>query len=261
MPKNATAPMLRHYTQLIAYKAYADLRSEASRTYLGFLWWAFEPLMFLAVFWIVRGMVFGRSDPHAIEFLLIGIVTFQWFRAGVNGAAGSILGGRSLMLRLHLPKIVFPLASLLTNTIKFACLFAVLLAVVWAVGLRPNAACAALPALLAVQACFVAAVALFSAAIVPLLPDLRFLIENLMMAAFWLSGVFFSVETVPQEYRAFFYLNPMACLIEDYRGVLIEGRWPDWSALGTITLASLLGVAAAAALIRRFDYLYPKVTQ
>ena len=39
------------YLSLIAYKTYAELRSEAARTYAGFLWWVIEPILNMAVYY------------------------------------------------------------------------------------------------------------------------------------------------------------------------------------------------------------------
>lgn len=41
---------LFRYSELIIYKTYADLKAETERTYLGFLWWIFEPLLYMSVF-------------------------------------------------------------------------------------------------------------------------------------------------------------------------------------------------------------------
>jgi lipopolysaccharide transport system permease protein len=108
---------------------------------------------------------------------------------------------------------------------------------------------------------FIAANSYFMAAVVPFLPDIRFVVENVLHALFFMSGIFFKAsEVVPEAYRMYYYLNPMACLIEDYRGILLYQHWPDWRALAIIALISLLGIIFSASIIRRFEYLYPKIT-
>ena len=42
--------MMNHYLELILYKAYADLRVEAARGYLGMLWWVLEPVLYMGAF-------------------------------------------------------------------------------------------------------------------------------------------------------------------------------------------------------------------
>jgi lipopolysaccharide transport system permease protein len=41
------------YFELVFYKTYADLRAEAARTYISFLWWILDPLINMVVFYFV----------------------------------------------------------------------------------------------------------------------------------------------------------------------------------------------------------------
>jgi len=55
----------------------------------------------------------------------------------------------------------------------------------------------------------------------------------------FLSPIFFPVEALPEGVRRFAYLNPLALPITQTRQVLLDGRWPDWGALGLQLLACL----------------------
>lgn len=253
--------MLGRYSELILYKTYADLRAETKRTYLGFMWWVFEPIMFMAVFYLVFGLLLARGTPDFVVFLLIGLITWQWMKACVSHGGMTILGSYALMQRVYLPKIVFPTILILTDTVKFFFVFVLLLLYLWLDGHPPNQTYLALPLVLGVELLFIAAISYFMAAVVPFLPDIRFVVENVLQALFFMSGIFFKAsEVVPEAYRMYYYLNPMACLIEDYRGILLYQHWPDWRALAIIALISLLGIIFSASIIRRFEYLYPKIT-
>lgn len=258
--RTAMIATLHHYLTLIRFKTYADLKSEAQRTLLGFLWWIIEPVMFMTVFYIVFGLLLRRGTEDFVPFLLVGLVVWQWTRSSVSHCGMSILGGRPLMQQVHLPKAIFPIIVLLTDTIKFAFAFSLLLLLLWVLGYPPSATYLALPALLLTQFALIAALGLLNAAVVPFLPDLRFVVDNLFQAAFFLSGIFYRADVIPPQYRTYYYLNPMANLIEDYRNVLMYQRWPDWQALALIVLLALFGAAAAALLIRRYEYVYPRIT-
>jgi lipopolysaccharide transport system permease protein len=97
------------------------------------------------------------------------------------------------------------------------------------------------------------------AAIIPFLPDLKYLVQTILRLVFFLTGIFFDGSKIPEQYQPYFYANPMATLIEDYRNVLMHNLWPDWNALAIICLFSAIGVYVASGLIRRFDYIYPRV--
>ena len=63
---------LARYIELILYKTYADLRAETERTYLGFLWWIFEPVLYMTVFYVFFGLLLGHKTDDFVPFLLIG---------------------------------------------------------------------------------------------------------------------------------------------------------------------------------------------
>lgn len=248
-----------HYLELVFYKTYADLKAETQRTYLGFLWWVFEPIMYMAVFYIVFGVLMNRGTDNYVPFLLIGLSVWQWLRAAIGHGAQTILGGRPLMQQLDLPKSLFPTVLILTDTVKFLFIFILLLAFLWLTGHPPGVAYFSLPVLLLTQFLMLSALTYLVAAIVPFLPDLRFVIDNLLQAVFFLSGIFFAAQDLPPQYQGYFYLNPMANLIEDYRNVLMHNQWPDWHTLALISLISMLLIGFALKLIKHLGYIYPRI--
>ena len=44
------------YLDIIFYKTWADLRAEASRAYIGFLWWFIEPILYMGTFYVLFGL-------------------------------------------------------------------------------------------------------------------------------------------------------------------------------------------------------------
>ncbi len=250
---------ITRYTELIFYKNYADLRAETERSYLGFLWWIFEPIMYMTVMYMMFGILLGHKTDNYVPFLLIGLTIWQWFKSCLSHGADTILGSNYIIRQVHLPKVIFPITLILTDTTKFIFIFALLLLFLWSYGLPVNASYLALPVLFIVQILFTAGLTFILAAIVPFLPDLRFVVENVLMAIFFVSGIFTSTEIIPPAYLHLYYLNPMVSLIEGFRKVLLHGQFPDWTALLIITFVSFILIAFGTFLIRRFEYIYPKV--
>ena len=260
MKQETTWQMLARYTELVFYKTYADLKAESTRTYLGILWWIFEPVMYMAIFYVVFGIAMQQGTPNFVQFLLIGLTAWQWMKSSVSHGSESILIYRPLMQQAHLPKVLFPTILILTDTTKFIFILLILLLYLWLTGFPITYTYLTLPLVLGVEFLFILALTYFFAAIVPFLPDLRFVIENVFQAVFFASGIFFSAVSIPEQYRVYFYLNPMATLIEDFRNVLMYNTMPDFQALAIIGFCSLMGIVFSIFLISRFEYTYPKIT-
>ena len=245
--------------ELILFKTYANLNSEASRTYLSFLWWIIDPVLTMLVFYIVFGVLLQRGTKDYVPFLLIGLTIWQWFANTINHGKSSILENRRLMEQVHLQKAIFPSIIILMDLFKFLIVFALIIVFLWIYGFGVNITYLALPALILVQFLLISAFTYFLAAIVPFIPDLKFLIPTLIQLVFFLTGIFFPSSSISEENKFYFYLNPMANLIEDYRNVLMYGLWPDWYTLGLIGTVSLVCIFFSLKLINRYDYIYPRI--
>jgi lipopolysaccharide transport system permease protein len=248
-----------HHRDLIFYKTLADLRAEAAKTYIGFVWWVLDPLIFMAIFYVVFGLLLKRATPDFVPFLLIGLVAWRWFQNTIAHGATAILGGRGLMQQVYVPKVIFPLVVILTDLVKFSVVLALLLVYLWWAGFGVGWTYLALPVLLLTHFLLILGLTLLVAAIVPFAPDLRFLVEHTLQIAFFLSGIFFAGSTIPEPYQPYFYLNPMAHLIEAYRDILLYQTWPNALALGAIALLGLGLSLTAYQILARNDHLYPKL--
>lgn len=248
-----------HYRQLILFKAYAGLRSESSRTYLSFLWWVLEPILAMLTYYVVFGLLFQRRTHDYVPFLLVGLVVWQWFANSIKHGMGAILGNARLMTQVDLPKEVFPTVEIVIDVVKFGFVFTLLLILMWIFGFHIGPAYLALPVVMFVELLLLTTFTYLAASLIPFVPDFRFLIEALLNLGLFLSGVFYAGDSIPAQYRSYFYLNPMANLIEAYRDILMRGVWPDWSALLKVGLFSLAGVYGAQLWIQHFKHLYPRI--
>ncbi len=250
---------MKHYIELVLYKTYADLRVEASRGYLGILWWVLEPLLYMIVFYIVFGILFQRGGEDYVAFLLVGLTAWRWFDNTIKLGANSLIINQGLMQQVYVPKIVFPTVNVVTNTVKFLVVLTVLLVFLLFYGVMPGATWLILPVLLGIQLLFVVAFTWLISAIVPFLPDIRVIIDSGLTLLFFMSGIFFDLESLPLQLANYLRLNPMAILIESYRKVLIQGISPDWKILGVVATLSLITLLISFRLHMRFDRQFAKI--
>lgn len=249
------------YRDFIIYKFWADLRSEARRFYISYIWWFLDPILYMLVFYLVFGILLSRQRPDFVPFLLIGLASWRWFGTSVQHAAASILQAKGLMLQTYIPKAVFPAIVILTDIFKFILIFFVLLIFLWSYGFGVDYYYLALPIVIATQLSFILFIGFSCSVVVPFLPDLNFLIGHVIHLMFFVSGVFFGIDAIPEKLRIIFLLNPMARILQSYREILMYKTWPDMRMLLIISAISLVGCACALMLLRRFDRVYPRVIE
>jgi lipopolysaccharide transport system permease protein len=249
----------RYLTDLVFQKAWAGLRAEAARGYLGVMWWVLEPVMYMTVFYIVFVHLFRRGNENFIVFLLTGLIAWKWFNTTISTGSNSILNSSGLMNQVYLPKIIFPLTTIAINTFKFLIVLAIFLVFLQFTPMKPSLAWIFLPILIILQLVLITGITSLLAAIMPFFPDFRFIIDNILMMMLFLSGIFFDVTKLPADVRVYFFLNPMAALIAMYRKILINGTLPNLYHILYVMSLSFIVLFLALWLLRRFDRVYPKI--
>lgn len=233
------APALR-YWNIIAYKTYANLKGEIEKTYLGCLWWILEPLLYTGAFYTIFTHILHIRTEDFVVFLLIGMVAYGFFSNGINNCASAIPNHAGILQQVYLPKYVLVLIAIANITWKFLFSLLALLPLLWVLGHPPTVTYLALPLVFLVQLVSVIGLSLPFTAIVPYFLDARTVIGTVLTFGLWFSGVFYTIDQVPEHLRWLFYLNPAAVVIESYRDILIRGNWPSPSHyVGLIIVVSL----------------------
>lgn len=245
---------------LIWVKAKLNLKSEAVRNKLSYIWWVLEPLLYLLVFYVVFTYVLirGTGEDFVIS-LLVGLIPFHWFNKAVSGSAGSILNGKGLLQQVAISPVFFPAVSVIQSSLKQIPVFIVLLVFLFALGHYPTLAWFAILPLLLLQLALIASLAILLALIVPFIKDLLIIIPTGMTLLLFVSGIFFDLSTLPPDVHQWFLLNPLANLIEQYRSILIHGEWPDFFKLIQLLITVMVFSILAVWLYSKLHSLYAKV--
>ncbi len=250
----------RQFWAVFFTKLQLNLRSEVSRTYLGYLWWLLEPVFYVAALYVVFGIFLGNREGGFLLFLIVGQVAFSWFNRSVINSSGSLRDNKSLINQVAIQKIFFPMLTFCQDFVKQMVVFIAMLAFLLYLGASPSVAWLSLPVVIFTQALITLAIGIACCAIVPLVPDFRFLIVTFLTVLMWGSGVFYSYKDVLlKEHQELFLLNPMANLIKNYRQVLLDGAWPDWGALALICFFSLVLIVILGFVFRRLETTYARL--
>jgi lipopolysaccharide transport system permease protein len=97
----------------------------------------------------------------------------------------------------------------------------------------------ALPLLLLVQLLLTLGIGCALCAANVFFRDVRLFVDVSLLLGFYLTPVFYDVETVPEQYRFVFDLNPMSHLLEAYREVLIAGQLPSTGTTAVLVAVSV----------------------
>lgn len=250
---------VRRYAPITAYMGLATLKKEAAGTFGSFLWWIAEPLLFAVVYYFVFVIVFQWRTENVIAFLLVGLVSFRWMSLSITQASMSVSANAGLLRQVHVPKVIFPLQAILVQFYKFAIALAIVLLFVAALADLDLSRAYYLPLVLVAALSIIVGSSLVLSILMPIVPDLRNVLQLAFRALLFLSGIFFEATRVPEELRVYFYMNPFATLIESFRAALIFGEVPSLERLLYVTAAGALLCAGGLYLHVRLNRFVPRL--
>ncbi|MCW5774976.1 MAG: ABC transporter permease [Phycisphaeraceae bacterium] len=238
-----------------------EVEAEYKGQVLGVLWAVAHPLLLLAIYTFVFGVVFtarheatgiGGSERDISRLALeiyVGILVFGVFREMVGRAPGAIVGRPQYVKKVVMPLEVFAVSSLLVALVNFALGMVVWLGAFMLLSPRhvPYWTIVELPLVLLPVCLLSLGLNWFLSALGVFLRDLRNVVELVVMMLFFMTPIFYRLEHVPDPYRSVMALSPMAQAVQGARAVLLDGTQPDWPWLGGTTAAAALVAVAGYA--------------
>jgi ABC-type polysaccharide/polyol phosphate export permease len=116
------------------------------RTLLGYFWSLINPLLMMSIMAVVFATLFKADLKTFTVFLFTGMIPWNFFSAVVIQSSHAFINNESLIKKIYLPKMIFPLSlcvSLLVDSmLSFLTLFLIILAIggtlSWAVLFNPH---------------------------------------------------------------------------------------------------------------------------
>jgi len=252
---------IKQYLAIILFKTKAELKAERQRTYLGFIWWILEPLMFLTIFYVVFFHIRQIKTENFVQFLLVGLIMWQWFQSSVLQSSSVIIYQINLLRQVKISAWVFPIIKVTANTVKFLIVFTLLIIFLWVTGFTPNLNYLYMLEIILIVFLLINGIVLCLASIVPFVPDISVIIQNLMLGLFFVTGIFFPIDMVPEPIRSYLSINPMMRVIENTRQVLLHSQPPDQGDMLYVFSIAMLFIFVGLSLFKKFQNQYAKLSE
>jgi lipopolysaccharide transport system permease protein len=230
------------YRELLWILALRDVRVRYKQTSLGVAWALIQPLSQMVIFTVLFGrLAHLRADvpvPYSV-FCFAGLTCWGLFANGLSHASESLIGSANLVTKVYFPRVLIPLASILTAVVDSA-LAGLMLAILMIVKHVPLHATAllAIP-IAAIGGLCAAALGLWMSALNLQFRDVRHALPFVIQIMVYATPVFYPASIVPEKYRLWLTLNPMAAVVDGFRAALF----------GTSIPFGRLGLALAMALV------------
>jgi lipopolysaccharide transport system permease protein len=246
---------LWQYRELLYFLVWRDIKVRYKQTVIGIAWVALQPVLTMIVF----SLVFGRfakipSDgtPYPL-FVFSALLPWNLFASSLGRGGDSVVQHANLISKVYFPRLVLPVAGMLSPLIDFGVAFLILMAIMVSYGVSPGAGVLALPlfVLLAMLTAF--AVSLWTAALNVRYRDVGHAIPFLIQLWMFVSPVAYPMSIIPERWRVLYSLNPMTGVIEGFRWALLGGQLPDVQLIAVSALAITMLLVPGAIYFRHTE--------
>ena len=244
----------RRALDLLYLIATTEFKKTYFGTVLGYLWSLARPLMLFGVLLAVFTQVFriGSQVPNYPVLLLFNIVLFGFFQEATTTAVTSIVGQESVVRKTQFPRIVIPLAVVLTALFNLGLNLVVVFVFVLGWGIDPQWTWLLFPLVLAALIVLTTAVSMIVSSLYPRFRDTAIIWTVLATVLFYATPVLYPLEVVPETMKDLLMLNPLTPLFELARKWVIDPSAPGpvdaaggWALL-LVPIALYLAVCALA---------------
>jgi lipopolysaccharide transport system permease protein len=224
------------YRELLYFLVWRELKVRYKQAVMGAGWAIIQPVFAALIFTAVFGYfakIPSDGTPYAV-FAFTAVLPWTYFAEAVRRSGVCLVGDSDLIRKVYFPRIIIPIAMVITPLADFLISLLVLGALLLWYGITPNWHVVFFPVFVFIGMITALTVGLWVGPINVRYRDVMHSLPFLIQIWMYASPVVYPMSIVPERLRLLYTLNPMAGVIEGFR----------WSLLGKGSL-DLIGMAVS----------------
>ena len=224
--------------------ALSDLKIRYKNSVLGVGWSLLEPLLMLGVLFVVFSTMFKFSIPNFPIYLLLGLITWNFFKNSTNFALNSLGNRAPLLTQLYFPKSIPAISSCLSASIMLIIDLAVLGIFMAVLQFTPPITILLLPLVFFMALLTVLAISLPLSVLNVKFKDVEFIWGIIIHAGFFLTPIFYQLDMLPENVQNVLQFSPIVQLVTMAHHLTLYGTIPPLTTIiySIISTLVLLGV-------------------
>jgi ABC-2 type transport system permease protein len=241
-----------------------EIRGQYKGSVLGWLWSLLNPLAQIVTFTLVFSVILRtpplKGDPSGLHnytlYLITGLIPWNLFAAGVSGTTGSLLAQASLITKVYFPRSTVVVSKTLAVAFTSLIEFVVVLIVLLVAGNMIVPWLPVIALLFALELVMVLGVGLMLSVANVYFRDIQYLLAIALQLLFYSTPIIYPITLVAARgpnALTLYRLNPLVRLVEAYRNVLYDLRWPSFVDVGYFAIWAVAILLLGMLVFRRFE--------
>jgi lipopolysaccharide transport system permease protein len=243
------------YRELLYFLAWRDVKVRYRQTALGVAWVVLQPMLAMLVFSVFFGRLAGMPSegvPYPV-FAFCALLPWQLFAHALTESSASLVANQNLVTKVYFPRLIIPLAPVLAGLLDFLIAFGILVGMLAYYGITPTPLVWTLPLFLLLAITLAIGVGLWLAALNTRYRDVRYTIPFLTQIWLFATPIAYPSSLVPEPWRPWYGLNPMAGVVDGFRWVLLGAGGPPGGLLAVSAVVALVILVSGVYYFRRTE--------
>ena len=253
---------LWEYREILYFLVWRDIKVRYRQSVIGAVWAVIQPIMTMIVFSVFLGRlakVPSDGVPYPI-FAFAALVPWAFFANGLTLSANSLVASGHLITKVYFPRLLVPLARVLSVLPDVGLSVAVLLAMVFWYGfLDLDSALLWLPVLTLLALLTAFGVGVWLSALNVQYRDVQHAVPFLVQIWFFATPIAYPSSLLAEHWRIVYALNPLVGVVEGFRWALLGSGNPPGLPLVVSAVTALFLLVSGAFFFRRVERTFADV--
>jgi lipopolysaccharide transport system permease protein len=200
----------------------------------------------------------SNGKPYPV-FSFAALLPWTYFNQSLTNASNSLIQGTGIFTKVYFPRLFIPLVPIFSKLVDFAIAFVFLLVLMVYYRVCPSWNVLWLPLLILLMMVTSAGLGMWLSALAIQYRDVRHAIQFAMQALMYAAPVVWPASKVPEAYRLYYGLYPMAGVIEGFRSALLATGPMPWDLLATGSISAVVIFIIGGVYFRRTERFFTDV--
>jgi ABC-type polysaccharide/polyol phosphate export permease len=220
--------------RLILALSIRNFKSSFLGSALGITWVIIEPLIYVFLLWFFFTKAMKVPPPENVEFvpwLMTAMAIWNFFSLTFSTSVTTFKNYSYLLKRPQFDISILPIVNILSSIYVHVIFLLLLIIVLLAGNIKPSFFWLQSIYYLFATCILLLGLSWITASISLFLKDVGNIVSVLVQIGFWISPIFWSLNSFPPKFRFLLELNPLSYILEGYRKSFLfhEPIWLDLS--------------------------------
>lgn len=244
------------YRDLLFFFLLRDIKVRYKQTVLGFSWAFLQPMLSMIIFSIFLGgfaKIPSQGIPYPI-FVYTALVPWIFFSQGIIQSTDSLISSNHLMKKVYFPRMVLPIAAVVSGFLDFILSFLILLVMMFLYKFYPGFNNFLFFSFLCLLVFAISlGVGIWLTALNIQFRDIHYIIPFLVQIWFFITPIVYPSSLLTKHWQLLYNINPMVGVVDGFRWALLGvGNFPGIG-LGISTIMTIFILLTGITYFRQME--------